>query len=201
MVQQELSACMASLHPGSHSCNLPEFPFSFFYPCKSLLCHCVAIISLPLILRQFVSYIFELKWVASPGSPSAEQGIWILKEADGSFVCSFLKRSFLHLVLLTGTKWEDEISISGHQDSSQRWRNCLEEQQYCTEMVYGMVAGTSCLFLFGSAWEFTPLVHSAFLLHSGENACISPFQFWNICILYLVFKEKILVTPTSLLSW
>lgn len=135
MVQQELSACMASLHTGSYLYNLPELPFSSFYPCKSLLCHCVAIISLPLILRQFDSYVFQLKWVASPGKPhsSAEQGVWILMEADGSFVFSVLKRSFLHLVLVTGTKWGDEISISGHQDSSQCWRNCLEEQQYCTE--------------------------------------------------------------------
>lgn len=105
MVQQELPACMASSHPGSYLYNLPEFPFSFFYPCKSLLCHCVAIMSLPLIFRQFDFYVFKLKWVASPGKPhnSAEQGVWILMEADGSFVFSFLKRSFLHVLLLTGT--------------------------------------------------------------------------------------------------
>lgn len=106
MVQQELPACMASLHPGSYLYNPPEFPFSFFYPGKSLLCHCVAIISLPLILRQFDSYVFKLRWVACPGKPhsSAEQGVWILMEADGSFIFSFLKRSFPHLLLLTGTK-------------------------------------------------------------------------------------------------
>lgn len=195
---------MASLHPGGYLCNPPEFPFSFFYPCKSSLCHRVAIISLPLISRRFDSYVFKLKWAACPGEPhnSAEQGVWILMEGDGSFVFSFLGRSFLHLLLLTGRKWEDEISISGHyQDSSQWWRNCLEEQQYCTEVDYLMATGTSYLFLFGSAWEFTPLVHSAFLLHSGEYGCISPRQFWNIYILYLVFKEKIFLPPTSFLPW
>lgn len=61
-------------------------------------------------------------------------------------------------------------------------------------MDYLTVTGTLYLFLFGSAWQFTPLVHSSFLLNSGENGCISPSQFWNIYILYLVFKEKNICT-------
>lgn len=77
MVQQELPACMASLHPDGYLYNLPEFPFPFFYLCKSWLCHCAAIISLPLILRQFDPNVFKFKWVASPGKPhnSAEQSL------------------------------------------------------------------------------------------------------------------------------
>lgn len=85
-VRQEPPAFMDSLHPGGYLHSLPEFPLPFFYPCKSSLYRCVAIISLLWNLGQFNSYVFKFKRVARivPGSPTAQQGKELVDGPDAA---------------------------------------------------------------------------------------------------------------------
>lgn len=86
VVQQEPPSFMVSLHPGCHLYNLPEHPLPFFYPSKSPLYRYVAIIPLPLNLRQFNSYTFKFKRVGRIvlGSPTAHEGKELVDEPDAA---------------------------------------------------------------------------------------------------------------------